>query len=87
MLHGERLKVPFTLPGSASVMSILTLMAHARLLETYPAKGDTLAEAPEEVQLRFSESVAAEFDPIKVSDDAGNTARTTTIDPENFRGR
>jgi len=56
-------------------------------LETYPAKGDTLAEAPEEVQLRFSESVAAEFDPIKVSDDAGNTARTTTIDPENFRGR
>ena len=37
MLHGERLKVPFTLPGSASVMSILTLMAHARLFGFAPS--------------------------------------------------
>jgi len=47
-------------------------LAHARLVETYPADGDTLAEPPEQVQLLFSEPIEAEFDPIKVQDQGGN---------------
>ncbi len=43
-------------------------LAHARLVETYPADGDALAESPEQVQLRFNEPVEAEFDPIEVYD-------------------
>lgn len=46
--------------------------AHARLTETYPADGDALAEPPEQVQLRFSEPVEAEFDPIEVYDQEGD---------------
>jgi methionine-rich copper-binding protein CopC len=47
-------------------------LAHATLLETYPADGDTLAEPPEQVQLRFDEPVEAEFDPVEVYDRQGN---------------
>ena len=46
-------------------------LAHARLEETYPAEGDTLAEPPEQVQLRFNEPVEAEFEPIEVYDQSG----------------
>jgi copper transport protein len=47
-------------------------LAHARLVETYPADGDILAEPPEQVQLLFSEPIEAEFDPIKVKDQVDN---------------
>lgn len=46
--------------------------AHARLAETYPDDSDALAEPPEQVQLRFSEPVEAEFDPIEVYDQEGD---------------
>jgi methionine-rich copper-binding protein CopC len=47
-------------------------LAHARLLEMYPAEGVTLAQSPEQVQLRFNEPIEAEFSPLEVSDQQGN---------------
>ena len=41
-------------------------LVHAKLTKSYPAERDTLAEPPEQVQLRFNEPVEAEFDPVKV---------------------
>ncbi|HEX2054795.1 MAG TPA: copper resistance protein CopC [Actinomycetota bacterium] len=54
------------------VLVCVPVMAHATLIETYPANGNTLAESPEQVQLRFDEPVEAEFDPIEVYDRQGN---------------
>lgn len=61
--------------GLSAVWMLLSCgpaFAHARLTETYPADGDALAEPPEQVQLRFSEPVGAEFDPIEVYDQEGD---------------
>ena len=60
---------PAALLGLSAVWLLLSCgqaFAHARETETYPADGDALAETPEQVQLRFSEPVEAEFDPIEV---------------------
>lgn len=54
------------------LLSCGSALAHARLVETYPADGETLAEPPEQVQLRFNEPVEAEFDPIEVYDQEGD---------------
>jgi len=56
-------------------------------LETYPADGATVAQPPEQVQLRFSESVEAAFEPIEVYDERGNRldendAHTTPENPK-----
>ncbi len=53
-------------------LSCTPALAHARLEETYPANGDTLSGSPEQVQLLFNEPIEAEFDPIKVYDQAGD---------------
>lgn len=53
------------------LLSCGTVLAHARLVETYPADGGVVAEPPEQVQLLFNEPVEAEFDPIKVYDQEG----------------
>ena len=55
-------------------------LAHARLLETYPAEEAALAEPPEQVQLRFNEPIEAAFSPLKVSDQQGNR-----VDEDNAR--
>jgi copper transport protein len=47
-------------------------LAHATLLETDPADGAKLSEAPKQVQLRFNEPIEAEFTPVKVLDQQGN---------------
>ena len=62
-------------------------LAHAELLRSSPADGDTLSEQPGEVRLVFDEPVRAEFDPIKVTDEEGNRvdgedARTLADDPD-----
>lgn len=62
-------------------------LAHAGLLEASPEEGKTLSRPPEEVRLRFNEPVRAEFDPVKVLDEAGDRvdegdARTEPDDPE-----
>jgi methionine-rich copper-binding protein CopC len=61
--------------GLSAVWLLLScgpVLAHARLVETYPADEEALAEPPEQVQLRFNEPVEAEFDPIKVYDQKGD---------------
>jgi copper resistance protein C len=46
-------------------------LAHARLVETYPTDGGTLAEPPEQVQILFNEPIEAEFNPVEVYDQGG----------------
>ncbi len=62
-------------------------LAHARLVETYPADGDILADPPEQVQLRFNEPVEAEFEPIRVYDQGGERLEegTARVSPDDQR--
>ena len=62
-------------------------LAHSRLKESYPADGDTQTQSPQQVQLQFNESIAAEFDPIKVYDEQGNRVdkNNARVDPDNHR--
>ncbi len=55
-------------------------LAHARLLRESPASGASLEEPPEQVRLRFSEPVDAEFDPVRVFD-----AKGERVDEDNAR--
>lgn len=60
--------------------------AHAGIVEASPEYDETIARPPEEVRLKFNESVQAEFDPIKVYGPGGERvdrgdART---DPEDM---
>lgn len=62
-------------------------LAHAELLRTTPADGETLSRQPGEVRLVFDEPVRAEFDPVKVTDGGGDRvddgeADTLTGDPD-----
>lgn len=62
-------------------------LAHAGLLESTPEEGAALSSPPEELQLRFSEPVDAEFEPIEVRDSKGqrvdeDDARLAPDDPE-----
>jgi methionine-rich copper-binding protein CopC len=63
------------------------VLAHARLVETYPVDGEALAEPPEQVQLRFNEPVEAEFDPIEVYDQEGDRVdeEDARVSPEDRR--
>src|SRR5918911_2498380 len=61
--------------GLSSVWLVLLCapaLAHASLVETDPADGAELSQAPKQVQLRFNEPVEAEFTPVKVLDQQGN---------------
>ncbi len=62
-------------------------LAHAELIETNPADGDTLAESPEQVQLRFTEPIEAAFDPVKVYDQQGNRVDEddARVDPDDAK--
>src|SRR4051794_9731921 len=55
-------------------------LAHARLEKSYPADGDALPSAPEQVQLLFNEPIEAEFDPLKVYNQEGDR-----VDEDNAR--
>ncbi len=52
-------------------LSCTPALAHARLVETYPADGSDVPVSPGQVQLLFNEPVQAEFDPLKVYDQEG----------------
>lgn len=74
MTHADKRRLA-TLLGLSAVWLLLMCgpaFAHARLVESYPADGDVLAEPPGQVQLRFNEPVEAEFDPIEVYDQGGS---------------
>ena len=61
-------------------------LAHATLRES-PASGASLRGTPEQVRLRFSEPVDAEFDPVRVFDAEGERVDEddARVDPEDAR--
>jgi methionine-rich copper-binding protein CopC len=73
--------------GLSAVLLLLPcapVLAHAQLLQTEPEDGAVLTQPPDQVRLRFSEPIEAEFNPVKVLDqqservDEGNAR----VDPE-----
>jgi copper transport protein len=62
-------------------------LAHATLVEASPPQGSEVSNPPDRVELRFSEPVDAEFDPVVVR--AADGARVDThdahVDPEDAR--
>src|SRR4028119_1688155 len=62
-------------------------LAHATLVEASPARGSEVSEPPGRVELRFTEPVDAEFDPVVVraADGARVDARDAREDPEDAR--
>ena len=62
-------------------------LAHATLVEASPARGSEVSEPPGRVELRFTEPVDAEFDPVVVraADGARVDARDARVDPEDAR--
>jgi methionine-rich copper-binding protein CopC len=67
----RRLVALLALSAAWLLLSCVPALAHARLVETYPADGDILGKPPEQVQLLYSEPVDAGFDPVKVYDRGG----------------
>src|SRR3712207_6510313 len=69
------------------LLSCVPAMAHARLLQEDPAYGAILAESPDQVELRFSEPVDAEFSPLEVRDSDGNRVDkdNARLDPDDAR--
>jgi methionine-rich copper-binding protein CopC len=68
----RRLVTLFGLSGAWLLLLCDPALAHARLTETYPADGGTLAEPPEQVQLLFNEPIEAEFNPVEVYKQGGD---------------
>jgi copper transport protein len=67
----------------AAVLALLALgalpaavSAHATLLDTVPARGAQLKQAPPQVELRFDEAVEAAFGSLRVFDGNGNPVKT-----------
>lgn len=89
MANGGKLRLAALLGLSAVWLLVLCApaLAHARLVETYPADGDILANSPEQVQLRFNEPVEAEFEPIQVYDQGGERLEegTARVSPDDQR--
>jgi methionine-rich copper-binding protein CopC len=69
------------------VLACAPALAHANLVEASPREGSEVSKPPERVELRFSEPVDAEFDPVVVR--APDGARVDThdarVDPEDAR--
>jgi copper transport protein len=69
------------------VLACAPALAHANLVEASPPPGGKVSKPPERVELRFSEPVDAEFDPVVVR--AAGGARVNThdarVDPEDAR--
>jgi copper resistance protein C len=62
-------------------------LAHANLVEASPPRGNEVSKPPERVELRFSEPVDAEFDPVVVRAAGGARvdAHDARVDPEDAR--
>lgn len=82
-----RLAVLFGLSAAWLLLLCGSALAHARLVETYPTDGGTLAESPEQVQLLFSEPIEAEFNPVEVYDQGGDRVDEddARVSPNNAR--
>ncbi len=78
------------LAGFAAAWVLLSCtpgLAHATLVEASPTRGGEVSEPPGRVELRFTEPVGAEFDPVVVRDAVGTRvdARDGRVDPEDAR--
>src|SRR5918993_2029040 len=62
-------------------------LAHANLVEASPPQGSEVSKPPERVELRFSEPVDAEFDPVVVRAAGGARvdAHDARVDPKDAR--
>ncbi len=82
-----RLATLFGLSAAWLLLLCAPALAHARLVETYPANGSTLVEPPEQVQLLFNESVEAEFNPVEAYDQEGERVDEddARVSPNNAR--
>jgi copper transport protein len=62
-------------------------LAHANLVEASPPQGSEVSKPPERVELRFSEPVDAEFDPVVVRAAGGTRVDThdARLDPNDAR--
>jgi len=62
-------------------------LAHATLVGASPPRGGSVSEPPDRVELRFTEPVDAEFDPVVVRDADGARvdARDARVDPKDAR--
>jgi methionine-rich copper-binding protein CopC len=83
----RRLTVLLGLSAAWLLVLCAPLLAHARLVEMFPREGATLSQSPEQVRLRFSEPIEAEFDPLKVYDSKGNRVDRddARVDPDDAR--
>src|SRR3712207_6204910 len=84
---GRRLVALMGLSAAWLLLSCVPALAHARLLQEEPPDGATLAESPDQVELRFSEPVDAEFSPLEVRDSDGNRVDkdNARVDPDDAR--
>jgi copper transport protein len=73
------------LVGAAACVGVATASAHAVLLRVTPSSSQTLAEAPDQVQLLFSEPLDPAFSSVQVQDTSGQTvdAGDSHVDPNN----
>lgn len=69
------------------VLACAPALAHANLVEASPPPGGEVSKPPERVELRFSEPVEAEFDPVVVRGAGGARvdAHDARVDPEDAR--
>ena len=78
-----------TLALSAALLGLwcAPALAHAQLLGSEPAAGDRLRESPDQVRLRFSEPVEAEFSPLEVYDSGGDRVDEddARVDPDDAK--
>jgi methionine-rich copper-binding protein CopC len=69
------------------VLACAPALAHANLVEASPPQGGEVSKPPKRVELRFSEPVDAEFDPVVVRAAGGDRvdAHDARVDPEDAR--
>lgn len=83
----RRLAAVLVLSTALLAIPCAPALAHAQLLSTEPAADAKLAESPDQVQLRFSEPVEAEFSPVEVYDSGGDRVDedNARVDPDDAR--
>lgn len=75
-----RLAAILALSVAGLIVWCAPVLAHAELSRSEPAAGSALEEVPEQVRLRFTEPVDAEFSPLEVYGPAGQR-----VDRDNAR--
>jgi copper transport protein len=82
-----RLAIVFWLAATWLLLACAPALAHANLVGASPRPGGEVSKPPERVELRFSEPVDAEFDPVVVRTVSGARvdAHNAHVDPEDAR--